>query len=135
MNLLVNLDVDDLARAEDFYVRGLGLSVGRRFGDSFLELLGASSPIYLLQKAPGTLPFAEAPGRDYARHWTPVHIDFVVDDLDDALRRALEAGAKIEGAVVTRKWGRMANLADPFGHGICLVQFAGRGYDELLPPG
>ena len=134
MKLLINLDVDDLARGTDFYVRGLGLTAGRRFGDSFVELLGASSPIYLLVKAPGTLPFAEAPGRDYRRHWTPVHVDFVVDDLDEAVHRALEAGARIEGAIVTRKWGRMANLSDPFGHGLCLLQFTGRGYDELLAP-
>jgi hypothetical protein len=24
-----------------------------------------------------------------------------------------------------------AALADPFGHGFCLIEFAGRGYDEL----
>jgi len=22
-------------------------------------------------------------------------------------------------------------LADPFGHGLCLIQFLGRGYDEI----
>jgi lactoylglutathione lyase len=32
---------------------------------------------------------------------------------------------------VVRKWGRMANLADPFGHGLCLVEFRGRGYGEI----
>ena len=25
-------------------------------------------------------------------------------------------------------------LADPFGHGFCLVEFNARGYDALLPP-
>ncbi|MFN2548160.1 MAG: VOC family protein [Myxococcales bacterium] len=132
MNLLVNVDVPDLAAAEDFYVRAFGLEPGRRFGSSGVELHGASAPIYLLVKAAGTVPFAEAPaGRDYARHWTPVHLDFAVDDLDAALQRALDAGARLEGGVVTRKWGRMANLSDPFGHGICLLQFIGRGYDEI----
>jgi len=28
-------------------------------------------------------------------------------------------------------WGRMAVLADPFGHGFRLLQFQGRGYDEI----
>jgi lactoylglutathione lyase len=28
-------------------------------------------------------------------------------------------------------WGRIAQLADPFGHGLCLIQFLGRGYDEI----
>lgn len=134
MNLLVNIDVDDPARAADFFTRALGLEVGRRFGDGMIELLGAEAPIYLLRKDPGTLPFADAPGgRGYQRHWTPVHLDFVVGDLDAAVQRALDAGARIEGAIVTRKWGRMANLADPWGHGLCLLEFSGRGYDELLP--
>ena len=26
-------------------------------------------------------------------------------------------------------------LADPFGHGLCLIQFLGRGYDEIVAPG
>lgn len=132
MNLLVNLDVGDLEAAADFYVRAFGLRVRRRYAAGMVELEGAGAPIFLLHKSAGTLPFADAPaGRDYARHWTPVHLDFVVDDLDAAVDRAVEAGARLEGAVVTRKWGRMANLADPFGHGLCLLQFAGRGYDEL----
>jgi predicted enzyme related to lactoylglutathione lyase len=133
MNLLVNVDVDDLPRATDFFIRALGLQVGRSFGGVMVELLGAGAPIFLLTKAAGTLPFADAPvGRDYARHWTPVRLDFVVDDLDAAVERAIDAGARLEGAAVTRKWGRMANLSDPWGHGLCLVQFIGRGYDELL---
>ncbi|MDF2694130.1 MAG: hypothetical protein K0S65_2513, partial [Labilithrix sp.] len=28
--------------------------------------------------------------------------------------------------------GRMANLGDPFGHGICLLQMNEKGYDALL---
>ncbi len=133
MNLLVNVDVDDVERAEEFYLRALGLRAGRRFGAEMRELLGADAPIYLLRKEAGTLPCAGSPARrDYARHWTPVHLDFVVEDLDAALKRAIDAGARLEGAVVTRKWGRMANLADPWGHGICLLQFSARGYDELL---
>jgi len=133
MNLLVNVDVPDLAAGADFYVRAFGLEVGRRFGGGAIELLGGEAPIYLLSKVAGTLPFAEAPaGRDYVRHWTPVHLDFAVGDLDAALERALDAGARLEGGVVTKKWGRMANLSDPFGHGVCLLQFLGRGYDELI---
>lgn len=29
----------------------------------------------------------------------------------------------------------MLRLADPFGHGVCLLQFSGRGYDEIATPG
>ena len=31
----------------------------------------------------------------------------------------------------THAWGRIAHMADPFGHGFCLIQFVGRGYDEV----
>ena len=60
-----------------------------------------------------------------------MHVDLVVPDLEAALRRALEAGAVLERPIVERRWGRMANLADPFGHGLCLVELRGRGYGEI----
>jgi len=130
--LLVNLDVDDMQRAVRFYTEGLGLTVGRRFDRGFVELLGAGAPIYLLLKDGGTKPFQTArEARDYARHWTPVHLDFVVPNLDSALERAVAAGATVEGAPSDHAYGRLALLADPFGHGFCLLEFRGKGYDEL----
>lgn len=136
VELLVNIDVDDLARAERFYREALGLRAGRRFGAGAVELLGASSPIYLLQKASGSpAAAASAQARDYRRHWTPVHLDVVVPDLDAALRRVVEAGAVPEGEVRVHAWGRIAQLADPFGHGFCLIQLSERGYDAVAAPG
>jgi predicted enzyme related to lactoylglutathione lyase len=132
MDVLVNIDVDDLPKAIAFYERAIGLRTGRRFGAFAVEMLGASSPVYLLLKPEGTKP---APGTDdlrrYRRHWTPVHLDIVVPDIDAAVRQATAAGATIEGEVQTHAWGRLAQIADPFGHGICFVQFLGRGYDEI----
>ncbi len=136
VSLRVCIDVDDLDRGIAFYAGALGLAVGRRFGSDWVELLGAGSPVDLLAKASGTRPSPNAPGlRDYGRHWTPVHLDFVVTDLDVALARCIGAGAVVEQAPQTRKWGRIAILADPFGHGLCLLEFRGRGYDEVLAPG
>jgi catechol 2,3-dioxygenase-like lactoylglutathione lyase family enzyme len=131
VNLLVNIDVDDLEKATRFYCDALGLSVGRRF-DGWLELVGAAAPIYLLPKAAGTPVSPRAKQkRDYARHWTPVHLDFVVPDLRAALKRALAAGATLEQEVGTHAYGHLALLADPWGNGFCLLQFTGRGYDEI----
>jgi predicted enzyme related to lactoylglutathione lyase len=131
-SLLVNIDVDDLERAVAFYTAAFGLTVGRRFGAFAVELTGGTAPIYLLVKADGS-PASAATGerRRYARHWTPVHLDFVVDDLDAAVARAKAAGATLEGDPATHVWGRIAQLADPFGHGLCLIEFLGRGYDEI----
>lgn len=132
MRILVNIDVPDLEAAIDFYSRAFGLALHRRLGATGAEMLGAPAPIYLLQKAAGT-PAAGAvrQPRDYARHWTPVHLDVVVDDVDDAVARAVAAGARLEDPAVWHDWGRIAHLSDPFGHGICIMQFLGRGYDAL----
>ena len=132
LTVLANIDVDDLARASDFYCSALGLRVGRRFGNSAVELLGGSAAIYLLEKGSGTLPAQDSLGRrEYIRHWTPVHLDFVVPDLQPALTQARNAGASLEGDVRTHNWGRIAVMADPFGHGFCLIEFLAGGYDEI----
>lgn len=131
-NLLVNIDVDNLEKAIAFYRDAFDLRIGRRFGDDGVEMLGASSPIYLLVKTAGSAASITTPQqRSYQRHWTPVHLDFVVDDVYAATKKAEHAGARLEGDIHTYQWGRIAHLADPFGHGICLVQFLGRGYDEI----
>ena len=132
MQLLVNLDVDDLEKAVRFYTTAFGLHVARRFGTSAVEVLGSSVPIYLLAKEAGT-PASSATSqvRSYGRHWTPIHLDFVVEEIDAAVQRAVQAGARLEKPIATHEWGRLALMADPFGHGFCFVQFLGRGYDEI----
>ena len=130
------IDVPELDRAIAFYSEGLGLRPGRRNGALWAEMLGAGCPVDLLPVEAGSVA---SPGgasvRDYARHWTPVHLDLAVSDLEAAVQRALAAGATLERPIVSRKWGRMANLADPFGHGFCLLQFEGKGYGEIVGSG
>jgi predicted enzyme related to lactoylglutathione lyase len=130
--ILINIDVDDLARATAFYTALLDLQVGRRFGDGGVELIGGAAPFYLLVKKAGTVASSTTgEARRYTRHWTPVHLDFVVDDVDAAVARAVAAGATIDDPAESHNWGRIAHLADPFGHGFCFIQFLGRGYDEI----
>jgi predicted enzyme related to lactoylglutathione lyase len=130
MTVLINIDVPDLDAAVAFYTAAFGLTVGRRFGTDAVELTGWPSPVYLLRKDTGTIGAGTQP-RTYDRHWTPVHLDVVVDDIDKALARALKAGAVLEHDVQAASYGKIAMLADPFGHGLCLIQFMGRGYDEI----
>ena len=130
MTVLINVDVPDLNTAVAFYAEAFGLTVSRRFGDEVAELTGWPAAVYLLEKAAGTVAAAEQ-ARTYERHWTPVHLDVVVEDIDIALDRAIRAGAKLEQGVSTAVWGKIAVLADPFGHGLCLIQFLNRGYDEI----
>jgi predicted enzyme related to lactoylglutathione lyase len=131
-HLLVNVDVPDLERAILFYTEAFELRLGRRLGPDFAELLGAELAIYLLLKSPGTPPFSRAQTtRTFERHWTPVHFDVVVTDIDSALLRAENAGATRESPIQDHPYGRLVLLSDPFGHGFCLLQFQGRGYDEI----
>ncbi|HEU4778953.1 MAG TPA: VOC family protein [Steroidobacteraceae bacterium] len=134
MQILVNIDVDDLDRAIEFYANALGLRLGRRlFDGSVAEMHGASSTIQLLLKPRGSTAVPNTPvSRDYQRHWTPVHLDFTVDDVSAAVQRAVNAGAKLEGEIGAFRWGRLATMSDPFGHGFCLLQFLGKGYDEVV---
>lgn len=130
--LLVNIDVDDLGRACAFYCDVFDLRVARRLGERVVELLGTGAPIYLLLKASGTAASSRVIAtRSYERHWTPVHLDFVVDDVDAVVTKAVAAGATLENPATTHAWGRIAQLSDPFGHGICILQFLNRGYDEV----
>src|SRR4026207_639168 len=120
MDLLVNLDVDDLDKAIHFYSSAFALKVGRRFGAVAVEMLGSTAPIYLLVKSPRT-PASDTTQqlRNYQRHWTPVHLDFVVDEIEAAVERAVSAGAFLEQPIATHKWGKLALMAGPFGHGVC----------------
>lgn len=136
MEIRICIDVDDLERGIAFYTQGLGLRAGRRLDDDWVELLGAASAIDLLANPGGTPALGQGhpQRRSYARHWTPVHLDFAVDDIESSVRKLVALGATLERPILERRWGRMANMADPFGHGFDLLQFRGRGYDELLGP-
>ena len=134
MTVLINIDVPDAEIGVRFYVAAFGLEIGRRFGSDFVELLGWEAPVYLLTKKAGTVG-AGGDLRRYERHWTPFHLDIVVDDVDAAVARAVDAGATLEAPARDTPYGRIAMLGDPFGHGFCLLQFSAQGYDALLDEG
>jgi predicted enzyme related to lactoylglutathione lyase len=124
MRVVASIDVDDLDRAVAFYSSGLGFVEQRRlFDNSTAELLAGSSFIYLLAKPADTAPFrGSSEVRRYSRHWTPVHLDFVVSDLEAAVAQAETAGAKLERPIRSEDAWREAQLSDPFGNGFCLLE-------------
>ena len=129
MRIVVNIDVPELSPAIAFYCAALGLDHNRTLDDDVAELIGTSSVIYLLQKSPDSNATDTASEtRRYSRHWTPVHIDFVVDNVADAARRALEAGAAQESQCIEWRGSKCITFSDPFGHGFCLIEFAGETY-------
>jgi len=128
------VEVADLERGITFYRDALGLTLKRLLRPNWVELEGANVPIFLLGNRP---PIADLGGkkvpRSYERHWTPVHLDFIVSDLDQAIARALKSGASLDREVQDREYGRIANMADPFGNGFDLIEFAPGGYAVLHP--
>lgn len=135
MRMIINIDVPDLESALSFYTRAFGLTLRRYLGGQIAELAGWPVAVFLLQKEGGSVG-AGTSRRTYERHWTPIHFDVVVDDIGDAVARAVDAKAVVEQEVRTESWGKIAVMADPFGHGFCLIEFVARGYDEIAePPG
>jgi predicted enzyme related to lactoylglutathione lyase len=128
---LINIDVSDLKAAEAFYTSAFGLQTGRRLGPAVLELNGAGVAIYLIETKARSAATPAGEPRRFSRHWTPVHLDFVVDDLDAAVEAARSAGATEEKPVAAHDWGRIAQFADPFGNGFCIIRFSSQGYDAI----
>lgn len=128
MQFLINIDVDDLEKGIAFYEKGLGLQFKRRlFGGTAAEMAGGSSALYLIEAAcNSTAVPATGSRRDYARHWTPVHLDFVVEDVRAAAIRAASAGAKQEGEIQSFDWGLLATMSDPSATAFVCFNFRAR---------
>ena len=126
------IEVTDAARGLEFYCGGLGLALKRRLSTTWIELEGANCPIFLLANRPAVADLGVRQfTRSYERHWTPVHLDFIVEDLDATVARLLDFGATLDRDIKTREYGRIANMADPFGNGFDLIEFSGSGYDAV----
>ena len=121
MKLEICIDVDDVDRAVEFYGRGLGLEIPKHEKEWAKAVLG-EQVFWIMKAAPGP---SGAISRDYKRHWTPIHLDFHVDDIDAVVKRAVAAGGKLDREIQRNPdGGGMANLSDPSGNGIDLVQLA-----------
>ena len=121
------IDVPDLARGIRFYGDAFGFSVSAKPYPGVAVLTVEAAKITLLEKREQTKPSPGAPDvRHYSRHWTPVHLDFHVEDVKAALDVAKLAGATVEQYFDNADFGPAAFCADPFGNGFCLLQRTGR---------
>jgi uncharacterized glyoxalase superfamily protein PhnB len=131
VRVLINIDVPDLGAGVAFYTQGLGFThIRQLFDGAVAELEYAGVRFYLLAEPAGTDPVSGSPLllRDYADHWTPVHLDLAVTDVAAARARAMAAGARAVSPIRDKAFGRIAPLRDPFGHGLCLIEFNDQGY-------
>jgi predicted enzyme related to lactoylglutathione lyase len=122
MKYSVTIDVPKLEDGLRFYRDVFGLAEIARPIATYAILGHDEARIGIMEKAEGTKP---AKGSDdvrrYRRHWTPVHIDFQVDDFEATLARAVAAGATCEQKFAMPGRPPIAFCGDPFGNGFCIL--------------
>jgi predicted enzyme related to lactoylglutathione lyase len=122
MKVTVSIDVPTLDEGLAFFGGVFGFVETARPHPGYAILSLGEATIGLLAKEAGSSPAAGSSDiRSYKRHWTPVHVDFRVEDFDATLERALEEGAKLEQVHRLTGFPPVAFCSDPFGHGFCLI--------------
>lgn len=117
----IAMDVPSIDQAMAFYTEALGCSEKKRTKNSGIVSTG-NVDIYFLEKEGGTNPLLTGSDeRSYERHWTPVHLDFLVDDVKGMAAKVIELGGTREGGDEA-DWGEIAYCADPFGNGFCIIK-------------
>ena len=130
MIVTVSIDVPSIDDGLAFFNAVFGFVESSRPHPGYATLTAGDATIGLLAKPAGSSPAVGSSDlRKYERHWTPVHIDFRVDDFDGTLERALEAGAAIEQVHRMPGYPPVAFCSDPFGHGFCII-----GLNKLRDP-
>jgi predicted enzyme related to lactoylglutathione lyase len=128
MKYSVSIDVPKLEEGLRFYRDALGLTEIARPIPTYVVLKCGNSEIGIMEKPSGSKP---AKGSDetrrYERHWTPVHIDFQVDDYEAVLARVLKAGGMCEQKFEMAGRPSIAFCSDPFGNGFCILGQGQRG--------
>jgi predicted enzyme related to lactoylglutathione lyase len=123
ISVSISVDVPSLADGVSFYAAAFGFVKSSEPIPGVIVLRAGKAEICLLEKRPGSRASSSTKEmRHYERHWTPVHVDFHVDDFEAALAKALAAGATKEQVFENPKHGSVAFCSDPFGHGFCLIE-------------
>lgn len=118
----VSIDVPDLEQGLRFYGSVFGFSeISRPFPT--MAILDANNvTVCMHEKASGTKSSSGgADERRYERHWTPVHMDLHVADLDAVLVQVRAGGGVVENEFRTEGPRSAAFCSDPFGNGFCVI--------------
>ena len=122
MNVTVSVDVPSIEEGLRFFGKAFGFAETARPHPGYAVLTLGDATIGLLEKPAGSSPAPDsADVRRYERQWTPVHVDFHVENFDVTLERALAAGASAEQVHRVPGYPPVAFCSDPFGHGFCIV--------------
>jgi predicted enzyme related to lactoylglutathione lyase len=122
----VSVDVPDLAQGVSFYCAAFGFARKSEPVPGVAVLHGLDVELCLLEKPAGSRPSPDTKDRRrYERHWTPVHLDFHVEDLHLALQRVEAHGGRREQVFENLEHGSAAFCSDPFGNGFYLLERKG----------
>lgn len=116
----VSIDVSDMTKALTFYVEALGCKFKKKYADDWQVVSVGTLDLHIQQKASGSIGAADQK-RDYRRHWTPVHLDFIVDDIEPICAKVEKHGGAVEKKAFS-EIADIANCADPFGNGFDLIR-------------
>ena len=123
ISISVSVDVPSLEQGMRFYGEAFGFVKASEPFPGVAVIRADNAEVLLLVKESGSTPCPQADEkRRYVRHWTPVHLDFHVDDFRDSLTKVLAAGAKQEQLFESPGRPSVAFCSDPFGHGFCLIE-------------
>ncbi|MFF5505485.1 VOC family protein [Streptomyces roseolus] len=110
----VNLDCADPLALADFYARATGLTPHARSDADFAALVDGDRLVLGFQRVadhrPPTWPDGDVPAQ--------LHLDFDVDDLDEAVAALTALGATLPAA--QPRPDRWRVLLDPAGHPFCV---------------
>lgn len=106
---MVGIDVGDLDRAKEFWSAILGLKEESRGPEYLIFVRRPGEPIIYLQKVPEKKIIKNR-----------MHLDIAVEDLDEAVDRALALGAT-RSQTIPGGGPHVAVLEDPDGNEFCLV--------------
>jgi hypothetical protein len=115
--IAVSLDSSDFRKLADFYVKQLDGKITRAFGGHGVAVGFPGTDVQLnFANSEGYEPptWPEAPGRQQQME----HLDFIVDNLDEAVNRAIELGAKKASQQFIPE---ITVMLDPAGHPFCLI--------------
>src|SRR4051794_7392125 len=116
MHVTISVDVPSIDEGLRFFGEVFGFIETSRPHLGYAVLSVGEATIGLLAKPAGSSPAEGADDvRRYERHWTPVHIDFRVDDFEGTLTRAIAAGARSEQVHRVPDYPPVAFCSDPFG--------------------
>ena len=122
MSFSVTLDVPDIGAGIAFYGGVFGFIEVARPIPAYAVLEAGGQRLGLMQKEEGSRAApADGTERRYARHWTPVHLDFHVEDLATAVAAIERLGGFCEATHSVPGRRRIAFCSDPFGHGFCVL--------------